>query len=97
MSPTDEPADPADPMALRRQIAERFPIPPIAFSADGHRVALAGPVTLGLRIGGFAVVERADDRLVVHVRDLHVEERPGPELRFDEASAESGVGIAVGD
>lgn len=85
---------PAGPVALRRQIAERFPIPPVAYSADGHQVSLAGPVTLGLRIGGFAVVERGDDRLVVHVRDIHVEERPGPELRFDEASAASGAGIA---
>jgi len=88
------PDDPADPIALRRLIAERFPIPPMAYSADGNQVSLSGPLTVGLRIGGFAVVERGDDRLVVHVRDLHVEERPGPELRFDEASAESGVGIA---
>lgn len=88
--------DLADPVALRRQIAQRFPIPPVAFSADGHLVSLSGPVTLGLRVGGFAVVERGEpaERLVVHVRDLHVEERPGPELTFDEASAASGLGLA---
>ncbi len=97
---------PLDPMAVRHWIAERFPVPPVAFSADGHQVALVGPVTLGLRVGGFAVVERAVgsaadgvgedgvERLVVHVRDVHVEERPGPELRVDEASEASGVGIA---
>jgi len=84
--------DPADSIALRHEIAERFPIPPVAYSADGHVVSLSGPVTLGLRIGGFAVVERGDDRLVVHVLDLHVEERPGPELSFDQAV--SGVGFA---
>ncbi len=91
MSSTTHPQDPRE---LRRQIAQRFPIPSLAFSADGHLVSLSGPVTLGLRVGGFAVVERDDDRLVVHVRDLHVEERPGPELTFGDDAAESGVGIA---
>ena len=70
----------------------------VAYSADGHRVSLSGPVTLGLRVGGLAVIERSvergDDRLIVQVHDLHVEERPGPELRFDEVSAASGVGVA---
>jgi hypothetical protein len=99
MSSTDHPADP---IALRHRIAERFPIAPVAYSADGHQVALSGPITLGLSVGGFAIVERAGERaggdgvrrLVVHVRDVHVEDRPGPELRFDEASEVSGVGIA---
>ncbi len=86
--------DLSDPIALRHQIVERFPIPPLAFSADGHLVELSGPITMGLRVGGFGVVERGDDRLVVHVRDVHVEERPGPELTFDDASDDSGVGIA---
>jgi hypothetical protein len=95
MSRTD---DLADPVAVRHQIAERFPIPPVAYSADGHQVSLSGPVTLGLRVGGFAVVEQGTGQgaelLVVHVRDLHLEERPGPEVPFDETAAASGVGIA---
>ena len=92
MSSTD---DLADPIAFRHQIAERFPI-----SAGGvlrpmgtrSRWADRSPWAAhrGIRRGRAG----PDDRLVVHVRDLHVEERPGPELRFDEASEASGVGLA---
>jgi hypothetical protein len=106
MPPTD---DPFDLLALRREIADRFPIASVAYSADGHQVSLAGPLTLGLRIGGFAVVEPfgapfgapfgevGAERLVVHVRDVHVEEHPGADFRLDDApaaAAASGVGIA---
>ena len=95
MSPTDVPIDSIE---LRHQVAERFPIPSVAYSADGQQVSLSGPLTLGLRIGGFGIVERrveqGVDRLVVHVRNLGIEERPGPELTFDGASAAGGVGIA---
>jgi hypothetical protein len=95
-------ADLTDLIALRRQLAQKFPIASVAYSADGHQVSLSGPVTLGLRVGGFGIVEQeieqeveqGVERLVVHVRDLHVEERPGAELRFDEASAAAGVGVA---
>jgi hypothetical protein len=100
MSLTDDTVDPAASIALRQHLAERFPIPPMAYSADGHQVSLTGPVTLGLRIGGFAVVERTSepgDRLVVHVRELEVEERPGPVLRVEDVTGAlggSGAGVA---
>ncbi len=79
---------------FRRQVEQRFPIPPVAFSADGHTVLLNGPLTLGLRIGGFAVVHDDHDSnpLVVHVREIRVEDRPGPEMHSDpERDADLGV------
>ena len=81
-------------VAFRRQVEQRFPIPPVAFSADGRSVLLNGPLTLGLRVGGFAVVNGDDgsDPVVVHVREIRVEERQGPEMHFDgESDANLGV------
>ena len=79
---------------FRRQVEQRFPIPPVAFSADGRGVLLNGPLTLGLRVGGFAVVDGDNERdpVVVHVREIRVEERPGPEMHYD---AESGDDLGV--
>ncbi|TFH13796.1 MAG: hypothetical protein E4H05_10395, partial [Acidimicrobiales bacterium] len=59
---------------FRRQVEQRFPIPPVAFSADGRTVLLNGPLTLGLRIGGFSVVHDDSDSnpVVVHVREIRV-------------------------
>jgi len=76
---------------FRRQVEQRFPIPSVAFSADGRTVLLNGPLTLGLRIGGFAVIHGDIDSnpVVVHVREIRVEERPGPEMRFEAESADN--------
>ena len=85
--------DPNELVDFRRQVEERFPIPPVAFSADGRSVLLNGPLTLGLRIGGFAVVHDDSDGndVVVHVREIRVEERPGPEMQFDEHANHLGL------
>lgn len=79
---------------FRRQVEQRFPIPPVAFSADGRSVLLNGPLTLGLRVGGFAVVhdDNAGNPIVVHVREIRVEERPGPEMHYDSEST-AGLGV----
>jgi len=79
---------------FRRQVEQRFPIPPVAFSADGRSVLLNGPLTLGLRVGGFAVVDDDNDNspVVVHVREIRVEERPGPEMHYD-AESDDNLGV----
>lgn len=88
---TDEPPE----VTFRHRLNEQFPTPSVAFSADGRLVQVAGPVTLGVTVGGFAVVERRSDpaRLVViQVRDLHTVERDGPMIRFDEREDYGGLG-----
>mgnify|MGYP001814504540 FL=1 len=79
---------------FRRQVEQRFPIPPVAFSADGRSVLLTGPLTLGLRIGGFAVVhaDSGSNPVVIHVREIRVEERPGPEMHYD-AESDDNLGV----
>ena len=91
---SEDAAGPNELVDFRRQLEQRFPIAPVAFSADGRDVLLNGPLTLGLRVGGFAVVDGDAERdpVVIHVREIRVEERPGPEMHYD---AESGDDLGV--
>jgi DNA helicase HerA-like ATPase len=84
-----------DLVAFRHDIERRFAIPPVAFSADGRTVEISGPLTLGLDIGGFGVVERAGhgDQIVIHVRALTLDERIGPRIDFDDQAIETGIGL----
>ena len=68
-------------------------MPPVAYSANGRTVEVSGPLTLGLRIGGFGVVERSAhaDHVVIHVLALDVDERMGPRIDFDERAEKTGV------
>jgi hypothetical protein len=51
---------------------QRMPssIPSVGVSADGHSVSIVGSITLGLRVGGIAVVELATGSPAVHVRSV---------------------------
>lgn len=81
--------------AFRRSITERFRVPPLAFSVDGRTVTIKGPLTLGLSVGGIAVVEPAGaDPVVVHVLELGHEERSGPSVDFDGVEDEAGQGLS---
>lgn len=84
-----------DRVAFRHDIERRFAVPPVAYSASGRLVEISGPLTLGLSIGGFGVVERSGhgDRLVVHVLSLDVDERIGPQVDFDDRADETGIGL----
>ena len=46
-----------DLFAQRKALAERFSVAPVAFSSDGHEVGFAGPIDLGVEVGGLALVE----------------------------------------
>lgn len=84
-----------DRVAFRQHIEDRFGLPAVAFSADGRTVKISGPITLGLGVGGLAVVEPSSDRpsIVLHVREVVLDERIGPRMDFDESMAEQGLGI----
>lgn len=70
--------------AQRRELNDRFAVASVAYSPDGRTVGFAGPLQLGVEIGGFAIVEQADGgRLVVQVRDLQVREREGLRIGLD--------------
>lgn len=87
----DEPPE----VAFRHRLNEQFPAPPVAFSADGRLVRVSGPITLGVTVGGFAVVERRSDLtrpVVIQIRDLHTVDRDGPAIRFDEQDVYGGLG-----
>ena len=83
-------------IAFRQRIEERFGVPAVAFSANGRTIKISGPLTLGLGVGGLAVVEptSGDDRIVLHVHEITLDERIGPRMDFDDAMAEHGLGIA---
>ncbi len=89
----DTPAPLQDVVAFRQDVERRFAAPPVAFSADGRNVEVTGPVTLGVSIGGFAVVERPDERIVVLVQSMRVDERIGPRIDFDDTANETGIGL----
>ena len=62
-----------EPIQQRQLLGERFAITPIAYSSNGHDVGFAGPVELGVEVGGMAIVDLSEDvHLVVQVRDLRV-------------------------
>lgn len=83
-----------DRLELRQRIERRFGLPAVAFSADGRTVKVSGPVTLGLRVGGFAVVEQSGaGAILLHVRAIELEERVGPQLDFDDDHAAAGLGV----
>jgi hypothetical protein len=47
-------------LAQRKSLAERFSVAPVAYSSDGRTVGFAGPIELGVEVGGFAMVDAAD-------------------------------------
>lgn len=70
--------------AQRRELGARFAVAPVAYSPDGRTVGFAGPLDLGVEIGGFAIIEQADGgRLVAQVRELHVREKEGLSIGVD--------------
>jgi DNA helicase HerA-like ATPase len=74
----------ADLHAQRRQLSERFAVSPVAYSPDGRTVGFAGPLELGVEVGGFAIVQQPDGgRLVVQVRELQVAEREALSIGLD--------------
>ena len=84
-----------DRIAFRHDIERRFAVAPVAYSANGRTVEINGPLTLGLSIGGFGVVERSKhgDEVVIHVLALGVDERIGPRIDFDDRADETGIGL----
>ena len=48
-------------LAVRRELYQRFPVAPVAYSSDGRHVAFSGPLELGLDVGDVAIVERLDE------------------------------------
>ncbi len=89
-------ANPPPEVEFRHQLYERFPVPQVAFSADGRLVQLTGPITLGVTVGGFAAIERRNDptghSVVIQIRDLKIVERDGPVVQFDE-NTDAGLGM----
>jgi hypothetical protein len=66
---------------VRRDLYRQFAVAPVAFSADGRDVRWAGPLGVGVEVGGIAVIEPDDgSRTVVQIREVHIVERQGPEL-----------------
>jgi DNA helicase HerA-like ATPase len=87
---------PDDISAQRTELEERFAVASVAFSPDGRDVRFAGPLTLGLEVGGMAIADLSDgSRLVLHVRDLTVVEREGLELDIDVSDVVAGAGHAT--
>ena len=83
--------------AQRRELSARFAVAPVAYSPDGRTIGFAGPLELGVEIGGFMVIEQADGgRLVAQVRDLQVREKEGLSIGVDVADVVPGaVGAEV--
>ena len=95
MSGTDGRSSAADLVAFRHDIERRYAVPPVAYSANGRTVGISGPLTLGLGVGGFGVVERAEhgDRIVINVLSLTLDERIGPRIDFGDDALETGIGL----
>ncbi len=65
----------------RRALYARFPVSAVAYSTDGRDVHWAGPLDIGLEVGGLAIAERPDGTAVVlQVRDARITEREAAEL-----------------
>jgi uncharacterized protein len=80
----------------RKGLAERFSVAQVAFSSDGRSVGFAGPVALGVEVGGMAMVEMSNGGyVVVHVRDLRVVEREGLSLDIDVSDVVPGAANAT--
>lgn len=80
----------------RHVLYDRFAVAQVAVSADGFEVPFAGPMEIGVRVGGFAVVERSSDRLVVvQVRQVEVVEKEGPELDVDLRDEVKDFGVSA--
>lgn len=95
MTDTEERSSDDELVSFRQDIERRFAIPPVAYSADGRTVEISGPLTLGLRVGGFGVVERAGhgDQIVINVLSLELDERVGPRIDFDDSALATGIGL----
>ncbi len=79
----------------RRELYRRFPVAPVAYSADGQTVGWAGPLDLGIEVGTIAVAEQDDGtKVVLQIRDARIVEREGPELTM--ALGETAMGSGVG-
>jgi len=82
----------------RRQLFRQFPVAAVAFSTDGREVYWAGPVDIGLDVGGLAIAESPDGTAVVlQVRDVRVVEREAAELSvtLDDPDAAQFAGSAL--
>ena len=88
--------DPDDVVAQRTSLAERFSVAAVAFSSDGVDVGLAGPIELGVDVGGFAMVDLPDGvELVVQLRDLRVVEREALSIDVDVSDVVPGSSTAT--
>jgi hypothetical protein len=82
--------------AQRRGLAERFATVAVAYSTDGKEVGFAGPIDLGIEVGGLAMVEAPDGgRLVVQVRELQIVEREGLSIDVDVSDVVPGAASAT--
>jgi Helicase HerA, central domain len=71
-------------LAQRRELAERFAVAPVAWSSDGRTVGFAGPLELGVDVGGLALVgDPGGGRLVVQIRGLEIVERDALSIDVD--------------
>lgn len=81
-------------LAARRELYQQFPVAPVAFSVDGSDFHFAGPLDLGLRVGGFAVTELPDNiLLVLHVSDVRLVERSAATLSVPFGHGETASGM----
>ena len=95
MTDTEARSSDDDLVAFRQDIERRFAVPPVAYSANGRTVEISGPLTMGLRVGGFGIVERAGhgDQVMINVLSLMLDERIGPRIDFDDSALTTGIGL----
>src|ERR687898_2074764 len=87
--------DPDGVLAQRKRLAERFSVARVAYSSDGREVGFAGPIELGVEVGGLAMIDVPDGgHLVVQVRDLRIVELEGLSIDVDVSDVVPGAGSA---
>ena len=65
----------------RTELFRLFPVAAVAYSTDGREVSWAGPVDIGLEVGGLAIAAHPDgDAVVLQIRDVRLVEREAAEL-----------------
>ncbi|MFC9787310.1 ATP-binding protein [Rhodococcus sp. NPDC127528] len=78
----------------RHELYERFQVAQVAVSADGREVSFAGPLEIGVEVGGFAVIEFDGGRgVVVQIRAVDLVEREGPQLDFTVRDGMARIGV----
>jgi hypothetical protein len=80
-------------LAQRKRLAERFSVARVAYSSDGREVGFAGPIELGVEVGGLAMIDVPDGgHLVVQVCDLRIVELEGLSIYVDVSDVVPGAG-----